>query len=351
MSQKELAAAIGKTTPVVNDILSKKRDISVEIAVLLEAIFEETPATFWIDLQSTFDLELARQSKKVKDLERGIREWKGLGDYISLRMVKKRAGIGESVVSDLNYLCALYNVESVKDLTASLSKTYESAYFKRSEVLTTDKRNLNTWILLTRITNDHQKLSSPFSLNRINDLINRLNNIFYINKNTIENVRNTLNEFGVKFFVEKKLDKVPVDGYSFWRGENPTIVVTTRYSWLDNLAFTVFHELGHIVKHLVKDNTQDFLDIIESMSEEKTETSEKEANDFASDCLRRGCDLLAVFNRILNPFSSGPVLRRISQDFCINEGILVGQYQFYCKTVLNHPSAFAVGAKLRQKIK
>ena len=93
MSQKELAAAIGKTTPVVNDILSKKRDINVEIAVLLEAIFEETPATFWIDLQSKFDLELARLSKKVQDLERGIREWKSLGEYISLRTVKKRAGI------------------------------------------------------------------------------------------------------------------------------------------------------------------------------------------------------------------------------------------------------------------
>lgn len=351
MSQKELAAAIGKTTPVVNDILSKKRDINVEIAVLLEAIFEETPAKFWIDLQSQFDIELARQSKKVKDLERGIREWKSLGDYISLRTVKKRAGIGESVISDLSYLCDLYDVGTVAELKESLSNTFRSAYFKKSEALQTDQKNLNTWILLTRITNDHQTLSSRFSLNRVKDLIDRLNNIFYLNKNTIENIKQTLNEFGIKFFVEKKLDKVPVDGYSFWRGDNPTIVVTTRYCWLDNLAFTIFHELGHIVKHLVNNKSQDFLDMIEPGNEAKTETSEKEANDFASECLRRGCDLLTVFKRIINPFSSASAIRRISHDYCINEGILIGQYQFYCRTVLNHPSAFAIGAKLKQKIK
>ena len=351
MSQKELAAAIGKTTPVVNDILSKKRDINVEIAVLLEAIFEETPATFWIDLQSKFDLELARLSKKVQDLERGIREWKSLGEYISLRTVKKRAGIGESVISDLAYLCTLYNVDTVDNLKVSLANTFRSAYFKKSEVLQTDQKYLISWILLTRISNDHQKLSVPFSLNRIKDLINQLNDIFYLNKNTIENVKAVLNEYGIRFFIEKKLDKVPVDGYSFWRGDNPTIVVTTRYSWLDNLAFTIFHELGHIVKHLFHDKTQDFLDMIEPGNEEKNEESEKEANEFASECLRRGCDLNSVFRRIINPFSSTATLQRISQNYGINEGILVGQYQFFCKTILNHPSAFAIGAKLRQKIK
>ena len=40
MSQKELADVIGKATPVINDIIKGKRDINVEIAVLLEAVFE-----------------------------------------------------------------------------------------------------------------------------------------------------------------------------------------------------------------------------------------------------------------------------------------------------------------------
>lgn len=351
MSQKELAAAIGKSTPVVNDILSKKRDINVEIAILLEAVFEETPAAFWLDCQSKFDIELTRQLDRVKELEQSIKEWKSLNDIINLRIIKKRAGIGDSVLKDLGYLCDLYKAPNVSHLRENLSITYSSAYFKKSEVSQTDIRNLNTWILLTRIANEGQKLSSHFNINNVKQLINRLNDIFFVNIKTLDSVKSVLNEFGIKFFVEKKLDKVPVDGYSFWQDENPTIIVTTRYSWLDNLAFTIFHELGHIVHHLYNDKSQDFLDIIDPCGSQHKEETEKVADDFATTCLRRGCDMLSLFRRIRNPFSAGPLLCRIANTYSINEGIVVGQYQHYCSTVLRTPSAFAVGAKLKQKIK
>ncbi|MDE5640115.1 MAG: HigA family addiction module antidote protein [Odoribacter sp.] len=350
MSQKELAATIGKSTPVVNDILSKKRDINVEIAILLEAVFEDTPAAFWLDCQSKFDIELTRQLDRVKELEQGIKDWKSLEDLINFRVIKKRAGIGDSVLKDLGYLCDLYKATAVSHLRENLSITYNSAYFKKSEVSQTDIRNLNTWILLTRIANEGQKLSARFNIDNVKQLINRLNDIFFINVRTLDGVKSVLNEFGIKFFVEKKLDKVPVDGYSFWLDENPTIVVTTRYSWLDNLAFTIFHELGHIVSHLYNDKSQDFLDIIEPGSQRKEET-EKIADDFATTCLRRGCDMLSFFKKIRNPFSAGPLLCRIANTYSINEGIVVGQYQHYCNTVLRTPSAFAIGAKLKQKIK
>lgn len=351
MSQKELAASIGKTTPVVNDILSKKRDVNVEIAVLLEAVFEETPARFWLECQSQFDIELARQSDKIKELERGIKDWKSLEEHINLRIIKKRAGIGESVLRDLNYLCDLYGVRTVAELRDSLSRTQRSACFKKSEVALTDSKNLNTWILLTRIANASQKLSTVFRLERVNQLVDKLNDIFFANTNTLENLKGTLNEFGIKFIVEKKLEKVPVDGYSFWTGDSPTIVVTTRYCGLDNLAFTVFHELGHIVKHLYKDKGKDFLDVIEPGGDSRKENTEKDADDFATICLRRGCDFGAVFGKIRNPFGAVPFLCRVAATYSINESIVIGQYQYYCKTVLNTPSAFAIGAKLKQKIK
>ena len=33
--------------------------------------------------------------------------------------------------------------------------------------------------------------------------------------------------------LEKKLEKMPVDGYSFWDGDNPTIVITKRLNRID----------------------------------------------------------------------------------------------------------------------
>ena len=37
-----------------------------------------------------------------------------------------------------------------------------------------------------------------------------------------------------------------IDGYSFISNGSPYIVVTLRYNRIDNFAFTIMHEIGHI---------------------------------------------------------------------------------------------------------
>ena len=351
MSQKELAVTIGKTTPVVNDILCGRRDINVEIAVLLEAVFDNSTAQFWLDLQSKYDIEKTRQSEKIQLMKNGIKEWKGLDSLINIRIIKKRSGIGNDILRDLEYLQELYNTTSMDSLKDCLNATHRTAFFRQSDNLQKDERNLNTWILLTRIANAKQVLDTPFQPEKIEELKHKLNDIFYDNNNTLLELKTILNQYGVKFIHEPKLDKVPVDGYSFWIGENPTIVVTKRHSWLDNLAFTVFHELGHIFKHLMEYKNRDFLDIIEPGREKGDNKCEYEADDFAQVALRRGHDLIKVFRNIRNPYSVEPIIRTLSDKYIINESIMIGQYQHFLKTIQNHPAAYAIGAKLKQKIK
>lgn len=54
-----LAKALDVPLPRVNDIVREKRAISPEMAVLLSAYFG-TSDGYWINLQSHFDLEMAR---------------------------------------------------------------------------------------------------------------------------------------------------------------------------------------------------------------------------------------------------------------------------------------------------
>ena len=56
---------------------------------------------------------------------------------------------------------------------------------------------------------------------------------------------------------------MPVDDYSFWEGNNPTIVITKRIQRIDNPAYVLFHELGHICLHLIEENnrTIDFVNV------------------------------------------------------------------------------------------
>jgi len=54
-----LAKALSVPLPRVNDIVREKRAISPEMAVLLSAYFATTDG-YWINLQSHYDLEMAR---------------------------------------------------------------------------------------------------------------------------------------------------------------------------------------------------------------------------------------------------------------------------------------------------
>src|SRR5205809_1025430 len=62
----------------------------------------------------------------------------------------------------------------------------------------------------------------------------------------------------------------------------PVIGLTLRYDRLDNFFFCLFHELGHVVRHIVKGKADLFLD---DLQQTPTDKFEREADDFALECL------------------------------------------------------------------
>ena len=85
MSQKELADVIGKATPVINDIIKGKRDINVEIAVLLEAVFENIKAETWLNLQNQYDLQKIRNQEMIQRLQSSIKAWNSLKTLVNVK--------------------------------------------------------------------------------------------------------------------------------------------------------------------------------------------------------------------------------------------------------------------------
>ena len=85
---------------------------------------------------------------------------------------------------------------------------------------------------------------------------------------------------GIVMVVVRHLKKTYIDGAAFLpREDEPVIGLTLRYDRLDNFWFTLFHEIGHVVRHL---SSGSFIADDMSLRGKSTDNDlEKEADEFA----------------------------------------------------------------------
>lgn len=345
MSQKELAVAIGKPSPIVNDIIKGKRNINPEFAVLLEAVLPNISAADWMSMQTQYDISNLKRQEEIQQQKDLIERWNALKEYLNLNYMKKRLRLADDLGQSLNAIFGYLGISEVSELKAKQESVM--GYFKKSEKSSTDPINLLTWLCVVRHRSDESSLDVEFDVSKVGKLTSELSEVFFVNKDVESTVTNLLNSYGIKFFVEKKLDKMAVDGVSFWSGDNPTIVMTERMNRIDNFAFVLCHELGHVVKHLSKERKSEFLDDMNGL---KNDSCENEANQFAEDTLWKGFARESAFNKIRVPFAASRFLQQISVSQRINISIVVGQYQHYCEQYNKTSSPYAICRNLIEKI-
>ncbi|NOY73686.1 MAG: ImmA/IrrE family metallo-endopeptidase [Gammaproteobacteria bacterium] len=90
---------------------------------------------------------------------------------------------------------------------------------------------------------------------------------------------------GIALVVEKHLQGTYLDGAAMLlETSNPVVALTLRHDRLDNFWFVLFHELGHVFRHLFNSLSMDFFD--ETNDESGSEDDiEKEADLFALNAL------------------------------------------------------------------
>ena len=71
MSVNQLAKALGVTAARMNDIVRARRGITADTALRLSR-YLGTTAEFWLNLQTGYDLRVARQEKQ-KEIDRAVR--------------------------------------------------------------------------------------------------------------------------------------------------------------------------------------------------------------------------------------------------------------------------------------
>lgn len=279
IKQKDFAVEIGIPASNLNEYIRGKRSFTADFSMKLEKALGIS-ANNWMNFQQNYDLTIARKQQLDIDEQEAFNTLEEYEKIISTKTLIKRLGIKSvSYRNILNQLVSILGLKSAAEL--QVSSTCKE-YFKKSSKLQTDGRMIITWTLLAKFKIKEIKVSGEFNTSNRAQIINELKTVLHENINVINRVSEILSKNGVKLCIVEKIDSTPIDGYSFYEENTPCIVLTKRRDTIDNFAFAIMHELGHIFLHLDNNKNAEFV-TIEEMN--RTEKFERDADKFASDSL------------------------------------------------------------------
>lgn len=278
ITQKDLAMLLGLKPSFLNEIIKGKRPITADIAILLEKALDIS-ADYWMRFQSQYEIDLAKIKEKNLNKIKQIEIWNIITQYVPVKYFNKKGYLTADISSNITRILEIYAVESLDSLINKFSEK-KFAFFRKSVKLQIDEKNCIAWTSLVEYEAD-KKETNTFHFENLPQLIRELQELFFNNNTVLDAVDKKLAQYGIKFLIIDKLEKTPIDGYSFWSKNNPVIALTLRHYRIDNLAFTILHELGHIALHLKDNKDVRFLDLNEIEENE----FEKEANNYAQESL------------------------------------------------------------------
>ncbi len=329
IKQIDFAATIGMPSSVLNDIVNGKRNITPDIAVLLETAVGIDAST-WLKIQAERDIEIARAKAPLIQKQKDIETWQAIQDCCNTSYINRAlpGGIGKTLAEKIENVLKFFHATDAKSLKKLFIEDVNPAFFRKSQKLAYVATDLFTWkqIAYNRSTDDIQDCRAHFKVEFQEDLLQDLLTILYENTDTINRISDTLRQYGIKFQIIANEKGTHIDGFSFWQGKNPTITLTLRYQRIDILAFTLFHELGHLFKHF---NNLDAGDNYITLTEKEDCIEEQEADDFASSALipSNKWSIFKVRNEDVSPYAITNKIIDFARENRIHPAIVLGRYQ------------------------
>ncbi len=250
-TQRDFAAILGIAHSHLNQILQGEKHINTSIAVSLEALDMGT-AQHWMNLQVTYLItELRAKSDTVKKTDQ-IKEWNVYSSIIPIKYFKKQGILNDDISANINSINEVYQVENSAELKRMVSN-FTHVRYRKSNALPEEQKHILAWEKLAEYRVSKIKVEK-YDPNLIGEMINELNKTFRRNVDTLNKTARILKKYGIRFTTLDRPSKTPVDGRSFMSGDNPAICLTLKYKRLDNFAYTLLHEIGHVYHHLTKDD-------------------------------------------------------------------------------------------------
>ena len=147
INQKEFAALIGMAPTQLNEIIKGKRDFTADLALLIGKALN-MDAVLWMNLQTNYDLNIAKQQEKNKSRLEALDMWQMIKEMIPAKYLKKQGILNGNPTEDIPRIKEVYSITTIEQLPQKFSQLSLS-HFRKSDKLTVDKINLVGWTYLT----------------------------------------------------------------------------------------------------------------------------------------------------------------------------------------------------------
>ncbi len=314
----ELARRLDVTPKHVSELLSAKAAVSPTVALGLERV-TGIPAKFWNETEAFYRSELARLAENKKlaaqyDLARRfplpyLRTWK----YIKAP-VRDTAGT-------VRELLEIFRIASLSAFDASWA--HSKVAYRKAALMNDKTYERATWLALGEKAANIDDLPE-FDKEGLKALIPQIRALTTQPDPVaaVGEVEEWLRGVGVALCLIPPIPGFGVYGATRWINGHPVVQLSVRGKTDDQLWFTLFHELGHVLLHGQKSVFMQG----KGISEGAASKDEIEADDYASRTL------IPMEYRAKLPTSRNiAAVRQLASELGIAPSIVLGQAQHLTK--------------------
>jgi HTH-type transcriptional regulator/antitoxin HigA len=241
-SQSDLARRTGLTPKTISEICNGKTPVTTATALAFERAFQR-PARFWLSLQRQFDEAEARSREMLKSSS-----WKEWAELFPLREMRRLDFSLPTGASDTDSLLNFFGVSSPDSWTAVWNAA--AVNYRQTRIHQPRQEAVSAWVRETEIIARGLEVA-PFSEGRLLSSLGQLRHLSRIGADQImEPVQEICASCGVAVVWVPELKNTSISGCARWLSDKRALVgLTLRFKTDDQLWFTLFHELGHILLH------------------------------------------------------------------------------------------------------
>jgi HTH-type transcriptional regulator / antitoxin HigA len=313
-TQDDLAEILGKSRQSVSEIVSGKNGLTLDMAMMLAAVFGNT-AQEWLKWDQAYRLSMA--DKDVTDVQTRAR----LYETAPVRDMVKRGWIRPTLdAAELkSELEAFYGSDSLEggiSFPVAMKRTMKLPDLNAAEM---------AWCFRARQL-AAGLLSSPYSSSRLSKAQPSLRRLAAHPKE-VRYLPKVLAECGIRFVVIEPLPDVRIDGAAFWDDRGPVVAVSLRHDRIDGFWFTVMHECAHIRNGDPLSVDTGMVDATKGITVALVEdVAEQRANEEAAAALIPN-DEMESFIRRVGPLYGRDRVVQFANRLKVHPGIIVGQLQ------------------------